>query len=228
MQDRAVIERTAYGSERPLGSRPALILVDFQPAYLGDDVAILDQLVEHPAAGGKGAWDALRASLPVLATARQSGIPVVLSRIAYPAGQESENSFARKRGAAADFIDGSIGSQFAEQLEPTVEDILIRKEAASCFHETDLIDVLRQLNIDTVLIAGLSTSGCVRATAVDAAGFGLSVAVISDGCADRIQLSHRVALFDIWMKYGEVLGSLDAIDYITRLSGPRAGQPQVV
>jgi nicotinamidase-related amidase len=212
--DRSVVELTAYGTSRPLGRRPALILVDFQHAYLGADRPIVDQLAEHPAAGGAGAWQAMRNSLPLLAAARRAGIPVVLSRIAYDASEVESNTFARKRGASGEFLDGGHGATLAEELAPRPGDLLLRKEAASCFHRTDLKERLDELGVDTVIVGGLSTSGCVRATVVDAAGYGLSVAVLQDASADRIQLSHRVALFDIWMKYGEVIDVADALAYL--------------
>jgi nicotinamidase-related amidase len=220
-QDRAVIETTSYGSTRKLGAHPALILVDFQYAYVGDDVPIIEQLKQHPAAGGAAAWQAFRASLPVLHEARKLGIPVVLSRIAYAPSEAESNTFSLKRGASIEFIDGSRGARLVEELEPQESDFLLRKEAASCFHRTDLKDHLFRLGVDTVIIGGLSTSGCVRATAVDAAGYGLSVAVLRDASADRIDLSHRVALFDIWMKYGEVFEVSDAIEYFTSIDSHR-------
>lgn len=215
--DRAVIERTSYGTPRGLGNRPALILVDFQYAYLGADVPITEQLADHPAAGGANAWAALRRALPLLALARERKIPVVLSRIAYPAGREQSNTFAAKRGVPQNFIDGAPGAKLADELAPATDDIVLRKEAASCFHQTDLVDELRRLDVDTVVVGGLSTSGCVRATVVDAAGYGLRAAALSDACADRIDLSHRVALFDVWMKYGDVVSTSEAIDYFTTM-----------
>lgn len=217
-QDRSVIERTSYGTPRGLGTRPALILVDFQYAYLGVNAPITEQLADHPAAGGAKAWAALRRSLPLLKLARARDIPVVLSRIAYPPGRGKSNTFAAKRGAPDDFIDGAPGARFADELSPTANDILLRKEAASCFHRTDLIERLRALDVDTVVVGGLSTSGCVRATVVDAAGYGLRAAVLRDACADRIGVSHRITILDIWMKYGDVLDTNEAIDYFQKPS----------
>lgn len=216
-QDRAVIELTSYGSTRAFGKRPALVLVDFQYAYVGEDVAITEQLDKHPTAGGAAAWQALRNALPLLHKARELDIPVVLSRIAHTPDDAKSDTFSTKRGASADFIDGSRGASLVDELEARESDFLLKKVAASCFHQTNLMDHLSKLGVDTVIVGGLSTSGCVRATVVDAAGYGLSVMVLRDASADRIELSHRVALFDIWMKYGEVAEVSDALDYITGL-----------
>lgn len=216
--DRSVVELTSYGSPRELGSRPALILVDFQYAYLGRNVPITEQLGDHPSAGGAGAWRAMHNSLPLLEAARAAGIPVVLSRIAYAPNESETNSFARKRGASAQFVDGHRGTMLAEELAAGPQDLVLRKQAASCFHQTDLHRRLSESGVDTVIIGGLSTSGCVRATAVDAAGYGLGVAVLRDASADRIDLSHRVALFDIWMKYGEIIDVTEALAYVEQVS----------
>ncbi|WP_167133086.1 cysteine hydrolase family protein [Paramicrobacterium chengjingii] len=204
-QDRGVIESTKYGSTQGIGERPALILVDFQSAYLGLDHPILDQLDTYSSGGGEGAWAALRRTLPVLATARGAGVPVVLSRIAYPRTAEGDNGFVKKRGASPHFIEGSDGTRYADELQPEHGDILVTKRAASCFQGTSLHDALSALGVDSILVAGLSTSGCVRATVVDGAALGYRCSVIVDGTADRIQLSRRVALFDIWMKYGDLV-----------------------
>ncbi|MFD9950585.1 isochorismatase family protein [Nonomuraea sp. NPDC059023] len=214
--DRVVVESTGYGTPRALGTQPALILVDFQYAYLGDDVSLLDQLARNPSAGGAKAWRAMRASLPLLRMARHQRVPVVLSRIAYAPGTEQDNTFAAKRGNAAAFVDGAPGTQLAAELEAGPADILLRKEAASCFHQTNLHERLSAHGVDTVIIGGLSTSGCVRATAVDAAGYGYRVAVLRDATADRIDLSQRVTLFDIWLKYGDVIDTREAQEHLSR------------
>ncbi|MCW4459857.1 cysteine hydrolase family protein [Microbacterium sp. MPKO10] len=213
-QDRAVIDSTKYGTKQGIGERPALILVDFQNAYLGLDRPILDQLDSYSSGGGEGAWAALRTMLPVLAVARTSGIPVVLSRIAYPRDAEHDNGFVKKRGSSPHFIEGSDGARFAEELHPAHNDVLVTKQAASCFQGTSLHDDLAALGVDSIIVAGLSTSGCVRATVVDGAALGYRCAVVVDGTADRIQLSRRIALFDIWMKYGDLVTADAAVHLI--------------
>lgn len=216
--DRHVVEATAYGSTRGLGSAPALLLVDFQLAYLGRDVPIAEQLGEFPTGGGANAWRAMRRSLPLVDVARSAGIPIVLTRIAYPAGAENAGGFAAKRGASALFVDGEPGTRFCPELESLTEAIRVRKEAASAFHDTRLDETLAELAVDTVLVAGLSTSGCVRATVVDAASHGYRAAVLRDATADRIELSGRVALFDLWMKYADVIDVDAAIRYVQSVS----------
>ena len=209
-QDAAVVRRAGYGRQQTLVGNPALVLVDFQYAYLGEDVPILDQLDRWPTGGGQTAWAALRRALPVLALARLCSLPVVLTRIAY--GRESSQSdpFAPKRGSQRYLTDGNKGAELAAELKPCDKDHLVVKQAASAFLGTDLDDYLAEVNPGYLLLGGLSTSGCVRATAVDAAARGYRVAVIADATADRIRLSHRVALLDMWMKYASIVDADEA------------------
>ena len=99
-----------------------------------------------------------------------------------------------------------------------MDDIVIEKHGASAFHGTSLAAVLVRAAVDTVLIAGGSTSGCVRATAVDAASRGYRVSVIWDATFDRIPVSHAAALLDIWMKYGALLSASEACEYLQQIA----------
>ena len=212
--DRTVLDEAGYGQPRGLGHHPALVLVDFQLAYLGDDQPVVEQLATWPTGGGAAAWAAMRRTLPVLRQARERELPVFLTRIAYSAAQLHDGTFARKRGSASAFLDGGPGSTLADELAQTPSDVIVTKPAASAFFATGLHELLQERGVDTILVAGLSTSGCVRATAVDAASYGYSVGVVVDGVADRMELSHRVALLDLWMKYADLLTAADARTYL--------------
>lgn len=213
-QDRAVIKAAGYGRERGLGRRPALVLVDFQRAYLGADRPVLDQLGEWPTGGGAAAWQALRAALPLLAAARESGVPTVLTRIAYPPGHEGGSVFVAKRGASSTFVEGQPGTELASTLGQDSRDVVVTKQAASALFGTGLEERLARLEVDTLVVAGLSTSGCVRATVVDAASHGYRVAVVPEACADRLALSHGVSLLDLCMKYADLLPADQARAYL--------------
>jgi maleamate amidohydrolase len=203
-QDLAVITAAGYGKDVPLGEQPMLILVDFQHAYLGEDRPILEQLPAWPSAGGAGAWQALRTALPMIDAARAASIPIAFSRIAYPAQQQGSNPFVAKRGNGGGFIIGQKGAELADELHPQPNEYRVTKTAASVFYGTNLDEIIRKHAVDSMIVCGLSTSGCVRATVVDAAARGLRVAVAADASADRIAASHELALFDIWLKYGAV------------------------
>lgn len=215
--DMQVVGRAGYGRDIEAGRRPALVLVDFQYAYVGDDVAILDQLDRWPTAGGRPAWDALRKTLPVLEGARAAGIPILFSRIGYPPAAADASPFAAKRGSASAFVLGGRGCEVAEALHRLDSEFLITKTAASVFYETDVQRLLQRHEVDTLLVCGLSTSGCVRATVVDAAARGYRVITIADCVADRISSSHETALFDIWLKYGALTSAAAAVSYLSTL-----------
>lgn len=204
-----------YGSARGAGQRCALVLVDFQQAYLGVDGPIARQLEEFPAGAGEGAWRALREALPVLHAARAARIPVIYTVVARPAN--GDVSFDAKRRRAADLSEGSPGTRVPDLIAPTAEDAYFTKPAASIFFETTVASHLEKQGIDTLFLAGLSTGGCVRASVVDAAARGINAIVIADAVADRLQLSHEAALVDIWMKYGDLAFARDAIAYFESL-----------
>jgi maleamate amidohydrolase len=215
--DMEVVGRAGYGRDIEAGRIPALLLVDFQYAYVGDDVAILDQLERWPTAGGRPAWDALRRTLPVLDAARAAGIPIMFSRIGYPPAAVTASPFVAKRGSASAFALGGHGCELVEALRRRDSETLITKTAASAFYMTDLEQLLERHEVDTVLVCGLSTSGCVRATVVDAASRSYRVIAIADCVADRISSSHETALFDIWLKYGALTSAAAAVGYLSTL-----------
>ncbi len=208
--DLAVVERAGYGRMIAPGERTALVLVDFQRAYVGEDVPILDQLEAWPSAGGAGAWTAARAAQPIIDGMREAGGLVVFSRVGYPAADALANPFAVKRGGGDAFVLGTPGTELV--LDRREEEPLITKTAASVFYGTAFDAILAERGIDTLLVCGLSTSGCVRATVVDGAARGYRVFVVADACADRIGASHEMALFDIWLKYGAVVSAAGALE----------------
>jgi maleamate amidohydrolase len=212
--DLAVIARAGYGRPLALGKRPALVLVDFQHNYLGADRPILEQLDMWPSGGGADAWRALESARRLLLGARGAMIQVVYTRIAYTAADLSSNAFALKRGNDSAFLEGSPGTLIADEIRPQPGDLVLTKGAASAFFDTTLHEHLAGLGVDTVLVAGLSTSGCVRATVVDAAALGYRTAVVVDAVADRVRYSHRAALLDMWMKYAELLTAEEAAAYL--------------
>jgi nicotinamidase-related amidase len=117
-------------------------------------------------------------------------------------------------------LDEDEGSRIVPSLAPLGDDVVVDKAYASAFWATPLLTYLVALHVDSVIVTGVSTSGCVRATAVDAASHGFSPAVVTDAVADRIQLSHAATLLDLWMKYADLMRSDEVERY---LDGLRAG-----
>lgn len=190
------------------GQRPALLIVDFVRAYL---------LPGSPLYAG--VENARAAAEQLLGIARAAGIPVFHTNVVYEPGGRDGGVFFRKLPALANFERGANPelASFAEGLEPRLGETVISKQYASAFFGTPLAEKLRALGVDTVLIAGVSTSGCVRATAVDACQSGFVPLVVRDAVGDRHPAPHEANLFDLQAKYAEVI-SLDAArEYLDRL-----------
>ena len=198
----AIVER--YGRPAANPRRVALLLIDFQDAYLGTDSDVLAQLGTHPAASGATGWAAFRNAQKVVSAYRTGSIPLVATRVGFDPTTSVDVSFARKRKLPGSFAVGSAYTRFPDDLELEDDDPVYTKPAASAFFGTDLDAFIAQHDIDTLILTGLSTSGCVRATAVDAAARGLNPVIVVDAVADRLAASHDVALIDMWMKYGDL------------------------
>ncbi|HLJ60035.1 MAG TPA: isochorismatase family protein [bacterium] len=221
-QDRQVIARGGYGKKRGLGHAPALILIDCQYNHIGADKPILEQITEYPAGGGAAAWAVVRQLVTVREAARAVGIPVVYTRYCYSVRGARYDGFALKRGNLERFIDGAPGTRILAELSPADDELVVDKTTASALFGTPLVQYLVRLGVDSVLIGGVSTSGCVRATCIDAVSYGFNAAVLEDGVADRIEQSHKSSLLDLWMKYADVMTCREAVAYLQTVPSLRA------
>ena len=212
--DRKVIENAGYGMARGLGNSPLLTVIDCQYNYIGADEPILEQQDRWPAGGGAEAWAAVRVAGSLLDMARDAGVPVLYTRNVQKRTMKFDSFAGKSTWNKAATLDGTEGSQIVAEIEPHDDDLFLDKSYASAFYGTPLLTYLVGLGIDTLLIVGVSTSGCVRATAVDAVTRGYKVGVVADAVADRIVSSHKVALLDMWMKYTDVIDSAEAQTYL--------------
>jgi len=187
------------------GRKPALLIVDFVRAYL---------LPGSPLYAG--VESARAACEQLLAAARRAGIPVMHTNVAYEPGGRDGGVFFRKLPALASFERGKHPelAAFGEGLEPLPSERVFTKQYASAFFGTPLAEALHSLGVDTVLIGGVSTSGCVRATAVDACQHGFVPLVVRDAVGDRHPAPHEANLFDLQAKYAEVISLGSALTYL--------------
>jgi maleamate amidohydrolase len=195
--------RGAFDGHLPFGRRPALLIVDFVMAYL-DPASPLYAGVE----------DALASNERLLAAARQAGIPVLFTNVVYVPGGADGGVFYRKVPVLKVFDRGSPLGEFPPTLQPREGELVITKQYASSFFGTTLAATLTAQGIDTLLITGLSTSGCVRATALDACQHGFLPFVVREACGDRHPGPHEANLFDLQAKYAEVIGESEAIGHL--------------
>ena len=220
--DREVIARGGYGKSRGLGRAPALVMIDCQYNHIGADRPILEQIGEYPAGGGAAAWAAVRNLVVVREAAGRAGAPIIYTRYCYSARGARYDGFALKRGNVDRFVDGAPGTYIVEELKPRDDELVIDKTNASALFGTPLVQYLNRLDVDTLVIGGVSTSGCVRATCIDAISYGFNAAVLEDGVADRIETSHKSSLLDLWMKYADVITCRQAIEYFDGVTVDRA------
>ena len=217
--DAALLENYAAGGflrRLEPGARPALIVIDFVNAYLLED---------GPLYGGEGIRAAHRGAIELLGAARRAAIPVFHTNLRYEKGGRDGGILYRKVGALACFAEDAPDprhGRFVAGLEPAPGESVLTKQYASAFFATTLASTLCFLRIDTLLIAGVSTSGCVRATAVDCCQHGIVPVVVRDAVGDRAPGPHAANLFDLQAKYAEVLGLAEALAYLGRVTASRA------
>ena len=214
-RDRRVIANAGYGKARGLGSSPLLMVIDCQYNYIGADEPVDEQQDRWPAGGGEGAWRAVRTIGRLLDAARGGGAPVLYTRNVQKRTVRFDSFAGKSTWDKRSTLDDSDSSRIVDEIAPDDGDLVLDKSYASAFYGTPLLNYLVGMRIDTLVISGVSTSGCVRATAVDGVSRGFNVAVVADAVADRIIASHQASLLDLWMKYSDVIDSTVAPEYLT-------------
>jgi maleamate amidohydrolase len=209
-RDRRVFEAAGYGSVAAPGERCALIVIDVNRDFVGDrPEPVLDSIERYPNSCGMEAWDAMERLAPLLTAARAAGTPIVYTtNDAYHPALE-DHSWGRKNRRLRERRSSHSGdlSEIPEQVAPCSGDIVVRKTKPSGFFDTPLRQYLTVWGTDTVYCCGATTSGCVRATVVDAFSHGYRVAVVTDCTFDRGEASHAMSLFDMGQKYADLVTS---------------------
>jgi maleamate amidohydrolase len=216
-QDRAIIARAKFGRRIGMGSRPAVIVIDVQNYMVGPPEG---STAQYPSACGPVAKAALMKLGPLLATARERGVPVIYTQFVLARDGSDIGAYGRKRDLLKTegwCLEESEGAEVHADVAPQRSDIVLVKKKPSAFHGTPLLGLLIQRGIDTLLVTGGSTSNCVRATVVDSTSYNYRTLVIEDCVFDRFDISHRVALFDMDRQYADVLPSEDAIRQLETL-----------
>ena len=215
------------------GERPALLLIDLYRAVFGDTPEPLEEAVKTwPQSCGPAAWEALPHIQALLAAARAARIPVIHITMLADAGMPGWNEAAHRDAPARALpTDPAVldrlrrSPEIVEELAPLPGEVVLRKTAPSAFWGTPLGGQLTYLGVDTLIVAGESTSGCVRASVVEAAAHRYRVQVVEECVFDRHKTPHAMNLFDMHQKYADVVPLEDALDYIesqTRAPSERA------
>lgn len=198
--------RGAFDGRLGFGDKAALILVDFVQAYFDKNSPLY-----------AGVEDALASALRIRSAARIAGIPVFYTNVVYQDGGADGGVFFRKVPALKVFVAGNPLGGWPDGLQPGADELVISKQYASAFFGTSLASTLTASGVDTLIITGVTTSGCIRATCVDAVSNGFIPVVVEDACGDRHEAPHTANLFDMNAKYGDVVNEQSVTDYLMGL-----------
>jgi maleamate amidohydrolase len=224
-QDRKVWEASGYGARGGYGTRPAVIVVDVNYAFTGDtDMPILDSIKTWRNSCGEAGWAAIPPTQKLLAAAREQHVPVFFST-----GKDSRKDGFDRGGWAhknkrsnedlpvARLTSPVRGNDIVKEIAPMEHEILIEKLKPSVFNGTPLPGFLTDLGVNTLIVTGTTTSGCVRATVLDAFSLNYKITLVEECCFDRFESSHAINLFDMQAKYCDVTSLDDVTAYLQSL-----------
>lgn len=201
------------GTSPGLGNRPALLCIDNYNAVFGDRAEPIAQAIAgFPSTCGMAAWNAIEPTQRLMAAARAANIPVIHTTRADIDPNFAPGIYSTKRRPRSS--DAAWNYTHFSPLAPEAGEVVIGKPRASAFFGTALAARLTQMNVNTVIVCGNSTSGCVRATVTDAFMHGYRVAVVEECVFDRNSLSHKVNLLDMHLKYADVMFLQEILAYI--------------
>jgi maleamate amidohydrolase len=195
--------RGAFDGSLGFGSSPALVLIDFVEAYFDKDSPLY-----------AGVEDALSSALRIRKAARAASIPVIYTNVVYQPGGLDGGVFFRKVPALKAFESGNPLGRWPTGFQPANNELVVSKQYPSAFFGTSLAATLTASGIDTLIITGLTTSGCIRATCVDTMSCGFIPVVVADACGDRHEAPHEANLFDMNAKYADVVDEATVIHHL--------------
>jgi len=198
--------KKAYDNNIGFGQRPALILVDFVEAYF-DKSCELYADVENE----------LASALRIRELAAEKGVPVIFTNVVYQTGGADGGIFYKKVKPLHHFQEGEPMGAWPQGLTPKENELVISKQYPSAFFGTSLAATLTAMGVDSLIITGLTTSGCIRATCIDCVSSGFIPIVVADACGDRHPDPHNANLFDMNAKYGDVVSEAAILDYLNSL-----------
>ncbi|MGD9480275.1 isochorismatase family protein [Shinella sp. G-2] len=210
MSQEEVYEAAGFGRPVERGSRPAIVIVDFTYGFTDK---------QYPTAADMSTEIAM--TRRIADVARDAGYLVIFTTISYHPSEVGNVAWLRKASGMSALLEGSRLVEIDETTGVRPEDLILTKKGASAFHGTSLASLLTAACVDTVVVTGATTSGCVRATVVDAVQSGFNVLVPRDCCADRAQSPHDASLYDIQQKYADVTDAVDVMNWLGSLRAHR-------
>jgi maleamate amidohydrolase len=226
-QDRLVYEAAGWGRDAGYGERPVVLVVDVIYNFVGDKPEpILESIKRWRYSCGERGWEGVHQLRRLLDAAHEQEVPVFYTGMDRRPDGFDQGSWNWKSTRSAEPVDvvGAFGNEIVAEVAPEPQDVYFVKRKPSALLGTPLLGHLVYLNADTVIVTGTTTSGCVRATAVDAAQYNFRVVVPEECVWDRGELTHKVNLFDIQMKYGDVRTADEVIEYLQSLPKRPCGE----
>ncbi len=227
-RDKAVFAKAGYGMRQGFGNSPAVLVVDATYAFVGDrSEPILLSVEGSRTACGEEGWRAVERIRTLLGKAREARVPVIYTRGIDRRDDDDAGRWASKNARAGEDYSADISrsNEIVEALAPLPGDVVFAKAKPSGFFGTPLLSYLIEWEVNTLLVAGGTTSGCVRATVVDAFSYNFRVSVVEDAVFDRGQASHALSLFDMQAKYADVISASEALDYLNDIRTLRSAGP---
>lgn len=196
-----IYARQQFGQKIGLGRLPALVVVDFVNGFTDPEIL-----------GGGNILDAVEATKPLLAFFRDTKLPVVFTRIVYADDGADAGVWCQKVPRLRELTERAHASHVVDALKPREGELVIRKTQASAFFGTHLAAHFVAKGVDTVVLAGCTTSGCIRASAIDAMSMNYRVTVAKDCVGDRALGPHEANLFDMGQKYADLLAGREVVE----------------
>jgi len=220
-EELAIYREAGFGKPFQGEIRPVLLVIDVQYRSVGHErLPVMESIRrEYPTSCGEYGWGAVPHIARLIQAFRERGLPVIFPHVAFKESHDGQR-FADK--APGIMSIPRRGYEMVEECAPQPGDILLPKHHASAFFGTPLVSYLTTQNANCVVITGTTTSGCVRASAVDASSYGYHVIVPHDAVFDRSQTSHAVNLFDMNSKYADVMSTGEALALIPPVRARRA------
>ena len=197
--------KAVFNKRLGFGKNPAIILVDFVAAYFDENSPLYADVEK-----------ALLSAIRIRNKGREKNIPIIYTNVSYQKDGKNGGVFFEKLPLLSCFIEGAKTAGWPSELDIDPNEIVITKQYPSAFFETCLSKKLNNLEIDTLIITGLTTSGCIRATCVDAISYGFRPIVVKDACGDRHEKPHIANLFDMNAKYADVVSEKEVFNFLSK------------
>jgi nicotinamidase-related amidase len=220
-RDAKVYAGAGLGTTYRLGERPALLIIDVQYGFTGDGPEEIEESIKkYPTSCGMSSWEAMPHIKRVLEKAREKQLPIIYTVI--EGNKNMDNDRVAIKGRIfnhQNLLEGNKGTKVVDDIAPIEGEIVLSKKKPSAFYGTPLVSYLTAKGVDSVIVTGCTTSGCVRATVVDAFSHNYKVVVPEECVFDRGITTHAINLFDIQQKYGDVISTDQVIEQIIKLKG---------